>query len=271
MKPDKMKTEDLLKVYPENQSVKDELFRLAEIVKHSQDAIIGADLEGVIFSWNAGAERIYGRTVEEIEGQHFLTLIPPDRRTELKAILEEISRGRPVESFETRRIRNDGTVIHLSTTISPGRDAEGRITGASLVTRDITKIKEAEETLVQERTLLQIVLDKLVDRVYAKDAAGRYILDNPAHRQFLGVTAAEDVIGRTVFDFFPTEIALQYHADDIEIIRSGKTLLDREEFAFTRSGEKRWMSTTKVPFLNSRGEIAGLVCLSRDISERGQA
>jgi len=252
----------------ENSPIEDELFRLAEIVRCSQDAIIGADLDGVIFSWNQGAERIYGYTVDQIKGQPLLTLIPPVRREELKEVLGKIQRGLDVEPFETRRVRRDGAVIHLSTTISPVRDTAGMVTGVSLVTRDVSKLKEAQETLEKERTLLQIVLDNLTGNVYVKDAAGRYILDNPAHREFLGVASFEAVIGRTVFDFFPLEIAKQYHADDIEIMRSGKPLLNREETTVTRSGEGRWLSTTKVPFRDSKGEIAGLVCMSRDITKR---
>ena len=252
----------------ERTRVEDELFRLAEIVKFSEDAIIGADREGIIFSWNPGAERIYGYSAERIKGQHLLTLIPPDRRGELEEILQKINRGEQAGAFETRRVRRDGVVIHLSTIISPVWDAGGAIAGASLVTRDITKLKEAEETLAKERALLQVVLDNLTGHVYAKDAVGRYLLDNPAHREFLGVASSEEVIGRTVFHFFPTEIAQQYHADDLEIIRSGNSLLNREEATVSRSGEKRWLSTTKVPFRNSQGEIVGLVCMSRDITDR---
>jgi len=255
----------------EDSPVEDELFRLAEIVEFSQDAIIGTGLDGAIFSWNQGAEQIYGYTVEQIKGQHLLTLIPPNRRDELKAVLQKIDRGEQVEAFETQRVRKDGALIHLSTTISPVRNAEGKIAGASLVTRDITKLKQVEETLAKDRTLLQIVLDNLTGHVYVKDAAGIYILDNPAHRRFLGKTSPDEVIGRTVNDFFPTEIAQQYHADDIEIIRSGNSLLNREEVTVTPSGEKRWLSTTKVPFRNSKGEIIGLVCMSRDITEEKEA
>jgi PAS domain S-box-containing protein len=247
--------------------VEEELFRLAEIVKFSEDAIIGANLDGIILSWNPGAERIYGYTAQQIKGQHLLMLIPPDRRDALQALLEKTSQGEHVEAFETRRVRKNGAVIHLSTTISSVRDAD-KIKGTSLVTREITKLKEVEETLAKERTLLQIVLDNLTGHIYVKDAVGRYILDNPAHREFLGVVNPDEVTGRTVFDFFPTEIAHQYHADDIEIMRSGNSLLNREEVTVTRSGEKKWLSTTKVPFRNNQSEIVGLVCMSRDITER---
>jgi len=253
--------------HPAAQPVEEEFLRLAAIVKFSDDAIIGTTLEGTIFSWNQGAENIYGYTAEKITGKPLLTLIPPDHRDTMKSILNRIRHGEHVDPFETRRIRKDGSVIHLSTEISCIRDGHGKINGASMITRDITQAREAEETLARERILLRTVVDHLTDHLYVKDTAGRYILDNPAHRKFLGVESADDVIGKTVFHFFPTEIATRYHGDDVEIIRSGKPLLNREEPAVTKSGEKRLLLTTKVPFLDGKGEVAGLVCLSRDITD----
>ncbi len=251
---------------PAEQPPEEEYLRLAAIVKFSDDAIIGTTLEGTIFSWNQGAEHIYGYTAEKITGQPLLNLIPPDHRDEVKTIFEKIRHGEHVDPFETRRMGRDGSVIHLSTELSCIRDGEGKISGASMITRDITQAREAQEALTLERILLRTVVDHLTDNLYVKDTAGRYILDNPAHRKFLGVESAEEVIGKTVFHFFPTEIATRYHGDDVEIIRSGKPLLNQEEPTVTKSGEKRLLLTTKVPFRDGKGEIAGLICLSRDIT-----
>lgn len=259
------------KVPAEIMKIEEDLLRLAAIVKFSDDAIIGMTVEGIIISWNPAAELYYGYSTENIKGQHFSNLIPPDYREEIQAILNKIRQGGHVDAFTTRRMRKDGAVIHLSTVISPFKDAAGQVTGAFIITRDITREKLSEEALAKERNLLRTVVDNLTDRLYVKDASGRYILDNPAHRQYLGVASAEGVIGKTVFDFFPTKIAEQYHADDVEIIRSGTPLLNREEPAITRQGEKILILTTKVPFLNGKGEVAGLVCLSRDITEAGGA
>jgi PAS domain S-box-containing protein len=109
-------------------------------------------------------------------------------------------------------------------------------------------------------------VDNLTDHLYVKDAAGRYILDNPAHRVFLGVERIEEVLEKTVFDFFPTAIAERYHADDVQVIRTGIPLLNREERAITRAGEELWLLTSKVPFRDDKGQIAGLVCLSRNVT-----
>ncbi len=122
------------------------LSQVAAIVESSDDAIIGKTLEGLIISWNSGAERIFGYPLEEVKGRHISILAPPDRRDEGIRILERIKRGERVDHHETVRVRRDGRQIHVSLTISPIKDTAGRITGASAITRDITERKRAEAT-----------------------------------------------------------------------------------------------------------------------------
>jgi sigma-B regulation protein RsbU (phosphoserine phosphatase) len=108
----------------------------------------------------------------------------------------------------------------------------------------------------------------LPDRIYVKDSEGRYILDNAAHMRNLGLEKPEDVIGKTVFDFFPPEVASKFDADDHTIMKTGAPLLDREERTVDTAGNTRWLSTTKVPYRDSAGSIAGIVCTSSDITQR---
>ncbi len=251
---------------PSSDDCEDELFRLAAIVKYSDDAIIGINLDGVIFTWNKASERIFGRPGEDLKGRHFSSLVPPNRRGELAEILDKVRIGEHADPFESRRILKDGNVIHFSTAISPFKDASGIIVGASVIARDVTHARRAEEALGKERSLLLTVINNLPDHLYVKDNAGRYVLDNPAHRAFLGVKTAEEVVGKTVFSFFSKSLAERYHTDDITIMRSGEPILNREEPAVSRSKEKRWLSTTKIPFRDASGEIVGMVCLSRDIT-----
>jgi PAS domain S-box-containing protein len=117
---------------------------LAAIVESSEDAIIGKTLEGIIVSWNAGAQRIYGYTPEEAIGQPISILIPPDHPDELPRIMKRIKRGERVAHYETVRVRKDGTRLDISLTVSPIRDDAGVITGASAVARDITESKELD-------------------------------------------------------------------------------------------------------------------------------
>ena len=124
--------------------------RLAAIVESSDDAIVGKDLNGIITSWNHGAERILGYTAAEIIGQPVSVLAAPDRLDEMPQILAKIAQGLRVEHYETRRRRKDGRIIDVDLTVSPVRNAAGQIVGASKIARDITGAKHAE----QERALL---------------------------------------------------------------------------------------------------------------------
>jgi two-component system CheB/CheR fusion protein len=121
--------------------------RLAAIVESSHDAIISKTLEGIIRTWNTAAERLFGYTAEEAVGKPITLLIPPDRLDEEKTILARLSRGERIEHYETVRRAKDGRLIDLSLTISPIRDAQGRIIGASKIARDITERKRADEAL----------------------------------------------------------------------------------------------------------------------------
>lgn len=121
--------------------------RLAAIVESSDDAIITKTLQGVITTWNAGAQLVFGYTAEEAVGQSILILIPPDRHDEEEMILAKIRQGERIEHYDTVRIRKDGERISVFVTISPLRDAEGRIIGASKIGRDITERKRHEEAL----------------------------------------------------------------------------------------------------------------------------
>ena len=121
--------------------------RLAAIVESSEDAIVSKTLDGIIRSWNAGAERLFGYTAAEAVGRSITLIIPPERLDEERVILERLRRGERVEHFETVRVAKDGRRIDISLTISPVRDAEGRVVGASKVARDITERKRTEEAL----------------------------------------------------------------------------------------------------------------------------
>ena len=121
--------------------------KLAAIIEYSDDAIISKTLDGVIRTWNRGAERIFGFTAEEAVGQPLLIIIPPDRHSEEPEILSRLRRGERIEHYETVRRRKDGTLLDVSVTVSPVRDSTGVIVGASKIARDITE---------QQRTLREL-------------------------------------------------------------------------------------------------------------------
>ena len=122
---------------------------LAAIVDSSDDAIYGMTLEGIIVTWNTGAEKVYGYSAAEIVGHSISGLVPVNRPDEVPQILEKIKRGERVDHFETVRMKKDGDLVDVSLTISPIRDAAGKIIGASTIARDITEQKRMREALQQ--------------------------------------------------------------------------------------------------------------------------
>jgi PAS domain S-box-containing protein len=135
--------------------------RLAAIVESSDDAIISADLNGVITSWNAGAERLYGYTTQETIGQPLTIIIPRERLDEETAILERISRAERVEHYETVRRRKDGALLEVSLAVSPIMNTQRQVIGASKIARNITARKQAEEALRESHVQLQSHAEEL--------------------------------------------------------------------------------------------------------------
>jgi two-component system, chemotaxis family, CheB/CheR fusion protein len=127
--------------------------QLASIVDSSDDAIVSEDLNGVIISWNKSAERIFGYSADEVLGRPTAMLVPPELQDEKSRILEDIQRGEHIDHYETKRRHKDGQLLDISLTVSPVKDIDGRIIGASKIARDITSQKRAqqiEETLIRE-------------------------------------------------------------------------------------------------------------------------
>jgi PAS domain S-box-containing protein len=141
---------------------------LAAIVDSSDDAIVSKSLDGVITSWNNGAERIFGYTAQEAVGKNITLIIPSDRLNEETDILTRIRSGERVDHFETIRRRRDGTLFDVSVTISPVKDATGKIVGASKVARDISERKRAVEALRQSEERFRVLSEKLDSQVRAR-------------------------------------------------------------------------------------------------------
>ncbi len=136
-----------------------EALRLAAIVQHTQDAVIGKDLDGIITSWNAAAERTYGLTAAEAVGRPIELIVPPERRAELEDILDRVRRGEAVAPLETERVRRDGGRVQVELTVSPIWDPDGVLIGASAVARDISRRKAAERALARAEERLRLALE----------------------------------------------------------------------------------------------------------------
>jgi PAS domain S-box-containing protein len=194
---------------------------------------------------------------------------------------EIIRTGQPLLNVEEKETWMDGTVSWVLTTKLPLRDAAGRVIGTCGISHDITERKQAHDELEkrvaerttelsQERRLLRTLIDNLPDCIYAKDAAGRKILANPADLINLRRKTEAEAIGMSDFDVFPPDMAEKFWADDQKVIH-GEPVINREELTVNDKGEKHWQLTSKLPLRDQDGKIVGLVGIGRDITEQKQA
>src|SRR6202050_2489036 len=173
---------------------------LAAIVDSSDDAIISKKLDGTITSWNKSAERLFAYKAEEAIGQHITLIVPWERRSEEEDILRRLAGGERVDHFETVRKRKDGTTLDVSLTISPIRDAAGKVIGASKVARDITERKLAEQALSEQARLL----DLSNDAIFVRDAGDHVTFWNKAATELYGFTRKE-ALGRVTHEILQTQ------------------------------------------------------------------
>ena len=174
--------------------------RLATIVESSDDAIIGEDIDGNITDWNKGAEHLYGYSANEVVGKPTSQLMPPDRLGDSAEIKEALRRGNIVKHYETVRQKKDGGHIQVSLTVSPIRDTEGRIVGASAIGRDITERKRAAEALRESEDKLRLLLDSTAEAIYGIDLEGRCTFCNPSCLHALGYERVDELLGKNMHD-----------------------------------------------------------------------
>jgi len=250
------------------------LLRLAAIVESSDDAIVSKDLNGIINSWNKGAERILGFTAEEVIGQPVTILIPSDRQAEEAEILKRIRQGQRVEHFETVRQKKDGSLINVSLTVSPIKNERGEVVGASKIARDITQSREAHEQLRRALDFDQTVMLSMGEGLYTVDTEGRVTFMNPAAQKIFGWTL-DEIVGRRMHDVthhthpdgtpFPRE-----ECGGLQVLREGRMMSEFQDVFIRKDGTFFDVVYSSSP-LRSDNEITGLVVVFRDITERNRA
>jgi PAS domain S-box-containing protein len=184
---------------------------LAAIVESSSDAVIGKTLDGTVVSWNAAAERIYGYTAEEMVGRSIETLVPERLCDELPAIFEKLRQGERVERYATTRVRKDGREVHVSLTVSPIRDVEGEIVGASSIAHDLSEERRSAEVLHRTEESYRLVFDLHPAPMWVYDTATlRFLTVNAAAIASYGYSR-EEFLGMTIEDIRPEEDRKELH------------------------------------------------------------
>ena len=235
--------------------------RLAAIVEGSEDAIVSKSLEGTIQSWNRAAERMFGYTAEEAIGSHISMIAPPDRVHEIPLILERIARGERIEHHETRRRTKDGRILTVALTISPVRDASGKIIGASKIARDITQQHRAME--LQER--LAAIVESSDDAIISKNLEGIIQSWNRGAERIFGYTANE-MIGKHISTIASPDRVSEIPQILARIAR-GERIEHYQTKRRTKDGRILTMSLTVSPIRDAHGTIIGASKIARDITE----
>ena len=230
------------------------------IVQSSDDAIISKNMDGLVVSWNSGAQSIFGYTEGEMLGKSMLVLFPPERREEEVHILKRVLSGARVDHFETERLHKNGNRIYVSVTISPIRDRDGVVVGASNITRDITQKVKLEAAA----RLSNAILSSTDDAVVSKSVNGIVTSWNPAATKIFGYTA-EEMIGRSIELLLPSD-----RKDEekfiLERILNGEVIDHFDTVRVCKSGRRVNVSVTVSPIRDGWGKIIGASKIARDIT-----
>jgi PAS domain S-box-containing protein len=242
---------------------------LAAIVQSSDDAIVGKNLDGIVTSWNAGAEKIFGYTAQEMAGQPVMKLIPLDRQHEEEEILSKIRRGESIHHFDTIRQRKDGGKLEVSVTISPIKDSTGKIIGVSKVARDITERIQTARALQQREAEFRTLTEAMPQIVWATDAAGGNIYFNQRWTDYTGFTQEESRGDGWTKPFHPEDQPRAWAAWQKAVAGHGDYSL---ECRLRRAdGVYRWWWILGAPLRAADGSIIKWFGTCTDITERKQA
>lgn len=238
----------------------------ASIVNSSDDAIISKNLDGVVTSWNRGAEALFGYTEKEMVGINISALVPADLSGEETAILKKISQGDYVQHYETVRLKKDGSRVFVSLTVSPVRSSKGIVVGASKIARDITERKAAEQKIIQSEINLKAIFDNTSEGFVLVDREGIVKAFNGKTRESIFVNSTEEMkAGKHIFAFVDDDRKDFFKKVMTNVLNGNTIQYDR---AFNMgNGLFRWINFSLNPVVKDK-KIDGFCITGRDITEK---
>jgi PAS domain S-box-containing protein len=254
-------------------AAEESLRQIQLIVENSTDAIIGETLNGIITEWNGGATRMFGYSAQEAIGKSCVFLLHPDMRDEVSVLMGRVRAGEVITDYDTVRLRKDGTKINVAISISPVKNGEGTITGASVVERDITVRKAAEETLHQ----IKLISEHSHDAIIGETLEGIITNWNRGATRMFGYTALE-MIGKSMDCLYPPE-EKERLPQILEKVRKGEVITDYDTVWIRKDSSHADVGVSVLPIhadvefsispvLGENGAIIGASLVGRDIGER---
>ena len=245
------------------------LVQLAAIVQFSDDAIWSQDLQGTIRSWNRGAEKVFGYTPEEMIGQPITRLCAPEQAAELRQIMERVEQGHSIDHYESIRLHKTGYPITVSTTISPIKDSQGQVVGASSIQRDITQRKTMETALRKSEARYRVLVSHAPVGIFQTDARGRYRYVNPYWESTVGLVG-DDALGeawiQTIASVDRERVLHQWQG----MIQTGVPF-DLEYQVQPPEGDRRWVSVRALALMDEENQTTGFFGTLIDVTARQQA
>jgi PAS domain S-box-containing protein len=249
---------------------------LAAIVESSEDAILSKTLDGTVTSWNAAAERMYQYTAEEMIGRSVGILMPPEWPEELPSIMARVRRGERIQHYETVRVRKDGTRLNVSVSISPVRDASGRIVGAAAIARDITAQKRVERELRSSREQLDAILRGVADGITVQGPDGSLLYANDTAATLIGLPSAEALLATPVAEIMARFQVLDEAGRPLPLSElPGRKALAGERpppmslrFRVLATGAERWSMVGAAPVFDDEGRVCFAINIFHEITEQ---
>jgi two-component system, cell cycle sensor histidine kinase and response regulator CckA len=239
--------------------------QLAAIVESSHDAVISADLDGIVQSWNPGAEALFGWSAAEMIGKPGLRIVPEDRLDEHRQILARLREGASIDDLTTMRLRRDGGLVPIAMTVSPLRDSAGRVIGASGIHRDITERQRADEA----RALLAAIVESSGDAIISTTLDGVVMSWNRGAERMLAWPAAA-MVGKSIATIIPAD-RQEEHRQILDRLQSGGGVEDLATLRLRCDGSAVPVSVTVSPILDGSGKVVGTSRILRDTTERHRA
>jgi PAS domain S-box-containing protein len=247
---------------PAGQTAGDAQKFLASIVEQSEDAIIGCTPDGIIVSWNRGAQKLFGYGSHEIIGKNLVLLATDEAASALKTAIERMKRGKAIFPFDGNGVTKDGRHIEISCSASPVKDARGKLMGAAAILRDISERKRADEA----RALVAAVVEFSEEGILAVSLDRKVLSWNRGAEAIYGFSA-EEILGKPVFStIIPPERKEEYEKFFSRIL-AGETLVRFESERRRGDGQQVDVALTYCPVKNQRGEVIGVSAIVRDITQ----